>query len=204
MTQYVNLYTPDMRPRRDLLTLNRFAALAVFAVIAVFAGASYASWHATAATSRQQAAETQAPAIRQAVELAQERLSARVVDPRLQADVDELSAVLRNRALLLKWVEQFAQQGAKGFSPYLAGLARQAVDGVWLTELEVDRETDNLALAGLTRDASLVPLYLERLRVEEAFAGRGFRHFELQRPEADSAILGFRVAVRGHKQELLK
>lgn len=201
MNQAVNLYTEDMRPRRDPLSLNRVAgfALGAFAVI-VFAG-FYTSWQASLAVDARLLAEARVESLRNQVTTASERLAARTEDPALQAELERLSAAIRGRDELVQRVEQLAARSVEGFSSYLVGLSRQAVEGVWLTALEVDREYNSLALEGLTEDGSLVPLYLEQLRAEPAFAGRRFSHFGLERPEEDAQILHFRVAAKPADQE---
>lgn len=206
--QSVNLYPQEMRPRRQLLTLAQVVGAALLTLLLVMLNATYVRWQATEALVAQQTVQTRNPQLRQAVTAAQQRLDERRADPALTAELEQLSSDLRSQERLLQWVEQFASEGTEGFSPVLAGLARQAVDGVWLTALEIDRNNNNLALTGLTRDARLVPLFLEQLRRESAFAGRRFRQFELARPGDkgdgsdeghDSQVLGFYVAGRPAK-----
>lgn len=204
MMQSVNLYTQDLRPRRDVLTLTHTALAGAAVLLMVLLSALYTDWRADQAVAAQQSLQAQIPQLQAAVKTAEESLSQRRADTALAADVDRLSRALVNRERLLAWMQQFARTGAEGFSPYLAGLARQAVNGVWLTGLEVDRETGAMALTGLTRDGGLVPFYLEQLRSEPAFAGRRFRHFELDRSVEDSSVLRFRVASHAGEQEARK
>ena len=179
MIQSVNLYTEDMRPRRDSLTLNQITLTALLALAIVVLGSAYAGGKADNAIAARQVADARVVALRDNVASAAETLKTRTQDPQLQAELDRMSSTLRSRDDLITQVEQLAQQTAQGFSPLFLGLARQRVEGVWLTALEVDRNSGNLALEGLTTDGSLVPFYLERLRAEEAFAGQRFRHFKI-------------------------
>lgn len=201
MTQSVNLYPQDMRPRQDVLTLTQLAASCLGILVLVMLGSWYAAWHATVAVEKKEIAETQLAQARKAVAAADERLQRRVNDPSLIAELEQLRQILANQEGLLQQVKHINRQSEQGFSDVMLGLSRQAVDGVWLTHLEIDRETGALALAGLTENGSLVPRYLEQLRSETAFAGRRFRYFRLDRPEDDSRILAFRIAAQVQREE---
>jgi MSHA biogenesis protein MshI len=201
MIQSVNLYTEDMRPRRDPLTLTQVTTVALAALVVLSLASFYAGWRADEAASARQAANARIAELRSALADAGDRLERRAEDPALRGELEKLSAALRRGDELVQQVERLASRSAEGFSPFMLGLARQAVDGVWLTTLEVDRDTGNLVLEGLTEDGSLVPLYLEQLRSEPAFSGRRFRYFRLDRPEDSAAVLGFRVAAQVGGQE---
>lgn len=196
MIQSVNLYTEDMRPRHNVLTLNQISGAALLALVLVTLAVFYAGWQADEAATARQSAEARVAVLQADVTAAGERLQRRVEDPGLRLELEQLHAALQNHDDLVKRVERLAAYSTEGFSPLMLGLSRQAVDGVWLTALEVDRESGNLALDGLTRDGSLVPFYLEQLSREEAFAGRRFRYFRLDRPEDRADVLGFRVATQ--------
>ena len=196
MIQSINLYTEDMRPQRDLLTLPHLVAAALVAIAIVASASAYANWRAHQSSNLESIAESRAAELHAQVAADEKRLEGRVEDSALQADLEQLTAALRHRDQLVQRVEQLASRSAAGFSPYMLGLANQAVDGVWLTGMEIDRDTGDLVLKGLTSNGSLVPLYLEQLRSEPVFNGRRFRYFRLDRPEDGSEILSFRVAAQ--------
>jgi hypothetical protein len=63
----------------------------------------------------------------------------------------------------------------------LRALARTSVEGVWLTRIQFIKGKGDLALVGRATRAELVPVYLERLRSEEALRGREFSRLEVSR-----------------------
>lgn len=193
MKQQINLYTEDMRPRQELFTATRLAGVVLAALIFVVISAGYASWQASGSGADRQAAQVRLAEIRSDLADVVTQLEGRTVDPALAAELERLNLDLQNRVALITRLENLALRGAQGFSPLLTGLSRQAVDGVWLTSLEVDREPGNLVLRGLTEDGGLVPYYLEQLRLEPAFAGRRFRQFRLEQIEDRKGVLGFSV-----------
>ena len=60
----------------------------------------------------------------------------------------------------------------EAFSPYLFALARQTMNGVWLTSVEIGGKSGELVLKGRVLDSDLVPAYIGRLSKEQPFAGR--------------------------------
>ena len=62
-----------------------------------------------------------------------------------------------------------------GFGQYLSGLARQRVEGVWLTKVAVHASSGDMVLEGRALSAERVPAYLGQLRRDTVFAGRSRR-----------------------------
>jgi Fimbrial assembly protein (PilN) len=100
---------------------------------------------------------------------------------RSSALADELVRVeeqLRVRRALLEGIHGGASNNAEGFSPYLSALARQTMQGVWLTGVDIAAAGD-LVLKGRVLDGELVPLYIQRLHREPLFKGRVVRELQL-------------------------
>lgn len=71
-------------------------------------------------------------------------------------------------------------------STVLDALASAAIDGVWLTRIRFDRTVNELRLEGRTRDARLLPQYLQALGRQAPFKGMALATLDAQRPEAAS------------------
>ena len=193
MKQSVNLYTDAFRPSREWLTLER-AVVALVLVLVVIAGvgalAEYrlAGVEAALADLEQRQARKQ-----QAVETLQGKVQTRRKDPELEEQVARLEQRVRDRRRLVERADSVAQASSEGFSPYLKGLARQSLDGLWLKRIRLDLIRDRLGLAGRTLKGQKVPEYLQKLREEPVFEGRRFARFSIERPE-DGDSLSFQVA----------
>ena len=75
-----------------------------------------------------------------------------------------------------------------GFADQFTGLARQHVQGVWITGLYIHAGGEKLNLEGSTYEAELVPRYLQRLAQEPSFQGIEFKTFLMQRADKSSQI----------------
>lgn len=87
----------------------------------------------------------------------------------------------RDRQLLALQGGEHGQR--HGYSEALAALARQHQEGLWLTAIDLRAGSRQLQIHGRSLSASLLPAWLSNLENEAVFAGRQFRHFEMQRDE---------------------
>jgi len=90
-----------------------------------------------------------------------------------------------------------------GFSEYMEALARQHVQGTWLTGVDIDNGGKSLSLHGKTLASELVPRYIQRLGSEQILAGISFNAMDLQRPPeqkeqsfAGNVPLDFNISTR--------
>ena len=71
-----------------------------------------------------------------------------------------------------------------GFARYMQAFSRQAIDGLWLTGLDIAASGSELQIYGRTLSADLVPNYLKRLNQEPAMQGRRFAELRISLPKA--------------------
>ncbi len=183
----VDLYDPSLFMRRR--ELGAWAPVAAL-VAALGVGIGVAAWmkvEQSALKARLQQADSQLSALRpdpKGAELDASREQA------LQAEL----ARMRSRLELLS-----APPGAQPVSAVLEGLAAATLDGVWLTRIQFDRSGRQLQLEGRTRDARLLPRYLQSLGRQPAFAGLPLSAVDASRPEPSSgqgappALIAFRI-----------
>jgi MSHA biogenesis protein MshI len=193
MIQQVNLYTDELRPRKE--TLQARMALSILALALVVIGVSagvvrYQAWHLQAQVDTRQAQNDQ---LQRSVEQLTSEAEARQPDPDVEAALERVTSTLARRQRLLSHVEDLVTSEARGFSTQLSALARQVPQGLWLTHIRLDGHQGSVALAGGSQTGRLVPVYLERLSREPAFAGKTFGSFRLDREE-DGRWIEFQVA----------
>lgn len=76
----------------------------------------------------------------------------------------------------------------EGFVPQFTGLAKQHVDGLWLTALHLQQGGEKLSLRGSTNSPELLPKYLQRLSNEPSLSGIEFKTFVMQRNKEKTQI----------------
>ena len=193
MTQRIDLYRDDLRPREPSDELRRNGTIAGALVLVLFAWGAVAQWQAAARGGELVRLKAEQVALQAAMTAATERLAQRAPDPALTAALVEAQAAVDGR----RWLaEQLGRAGADAvaFSAVLEGLGRQRPEPLWLTRIHVGEGGQALGLAGRALEASVVPGYLERLGREPALQGREFTHFRIDQPTEDAPALAFELA----------
>lgn len=177
MSQQINLFNPSLEHQNKI-----FSAVAMMQALLLIALGGVAL--ALFMTYRVAGSERMEEMGRQQVALRETRLAmvARDFAPRqrnvaLAQEVADAEAGLR----ILQDAKQMLLRGnfgsAVGYSAYLSALARQSVNGVWLTGLTISG--NDLSIEGSSVRADLVPLYINRLASESAFEGKSFAGLEI-------------------------
>ena len=108
-----------------------------------------------------------------------------------------LEASLASQKQALEAFESGALGRTEGYASLLRALARVSVEGVWLTRIRLAEGSGELSLSGRATRADLVPVYLERLRSEQALRGQAFSRLEVTRAAAAPAAPGAAAAPSG-------
>jgi len=197
MSQQINLYSPIFRKQQKVFSAATMlqGMLLIVVVVGVFyyAVSLQSSLLEIRATDsgRQLQSELERLKAYGARESPAER--AKLLAERKKA----LEAGLASQTVALKAFESGALGRTEGYAPLLRALARVSVEGVWLTRIQVAEGTGELSLTGRATRAELVPVYLERLRSEEALRGQTFSRLEVVRVAAAAAAPGATPAPPG-------
>ena len=181
--QQVNLYQKELRPAQAPFSAGTVLGVAGVWLLLLVTILGVGGWRQH--RSAVQLAAAQAAATRETRQLAQ--LEARypppAKDPVLARESARLQVARDGRAFLLTQLEGKSLGNTDGFSPQLTALARQTMSGLWLTHIDLRQGGKELTLEGGVGKATTVPLYLQRLAGEQAFAGMEFDTFRLSRPQ---------------------
>lgn len=183
MSAQINLYHPRFLKRRELLTLAN-VVLAAFLLYAVLAWSGWWAWQE--ANARREAAtlaETQLKAAKDQVEAATKAAKLRQPSPQLISEVNGAEGLLRRRSEIARLLESGAIGDSKGFSEYLRGFARQAPEGLWLTEFTIGAGGSDLEIRGRVVNPAALPDYIRRLGTENVFKGRNFASLTMNRTD---------------------
>jgi Tfp pilus assembly protein PilN len=172
MSQQINLFNPDFLQKKKLFTATTMAAglgvlLLGLAAVGVAAKMRVASLQAQAAQGAVQLEKTQKRLAGVVAEFAP-----RKEDPRLAEELSQAQSEL----LALKEVAGVIERGelgnTEGYAEYFRALARQNVEGLWLTGVSIAGAGLDIGVRGRAMDAALVPGYLGRLRNERVMQGK--------------------------------
>jgi len=186
MAQQINLYDPALLRKRDWLALaNIVLGAGVLAILVAGAGflarGGLSELQAQAATG-----EAQVKAMRQQVLVLGQRVAERKADPRIERELATARQLVEARGVVLETLRQRLASAAPPFADYLRGLARQSMNGLWITGFAWDAASDGLEIRGRTLDPALLPEYIRRLNREPAFRGQAFAALNIAEGKPDA------------------
>ncbi|MGK0440990.1 MAG: hypothetical protein ACJA0N_000785 [Pseudohongiellaceae bacterium] len=132
----------------------------------------------------------------EAVDSLQKKKQAIEKNSKLLTALSRLESSVKFRRELLASIDPEDQQGSGGFVEYFNGLARQQVNGLWFTEINLQQQGKQMALIGYTQKPELLPRYLQKLSSEPIFEGRQFNLLRMAQAEKPANTLRFEVKTR--------
>lgn len=179
MSQQINLFNPIFLQTKKVFTAVTMAQALGVLVVGIVALAVYGNQSVGAM-------QKQADAGARRLEAKQARLASVNADfaPRQKsADVASQLAEAEAHLAALQRVAGVLERGelgnTQGFSEYFKALARQNVDGLWLTGVAVAGGGNDIGVRGRALDATLLPGYLGRLTREPRMQGKAFGSLQI-------------------------
>jgi hypothetical protein len=190
--QQINLYLPEFRPnRKPLRTVHMAWALLGLTVLLILVSLWSAS--RTSGLASQVAREEEKLNELQGQVADLQSRQPRQRGPSLETEVERLQQDIRRRERIKALIAQQNLGNAEGFSGQLQGLARQSMEDLALEWFSLQQGGAYVELGGRVRSADLVPLYLQRLREENSFAGARFGVLDVGRDDSARPGLEFNV-----------
>jgi len=186
MNQQINLYVAEFRPETNAFRSKfMLQAVAIFAIglmlayVIVHRGLDGVDEELRIVAAQEAAALDRLQNIRP--------LITAITGERSWSDqLDDATRALAERQSLLSLMQGNSLGDTRGFSRHLRALARQHIDGLWLTRVVLSPEGDSTRIEGHAIRAELVPLYVQELTAEPAFATQRFHRFQIDNPTDDA------------------
>lgn len=189
--QQVNLYQDELKKQKINYSALMLAQLSVILILAfsIFTGFRYfqLQQHQVSLVEQQQKQKM----VMANLEKIQAELSLRKKDTALAKRLIERTKELANKQKVLGILSRDEFGNTKGFIEHISGLARQRIDGLWLTQIRIAGGGTDVTLQGSTSKSSLLPKYLQRLSAEKVFTGTEFESLVMTRQEKKKQWLSF-------------
>lgn len=189
--QQVNLYQDELKKVKLnysalMLTQLSIILLVVFSAAAGFRYFQLQSHQSTLVEKQQKQKIAMAE-----LQKIQAELALRKKDAALAKRILDKSKELSNKQKVVGILSRDEFGNTKGFIEHVSGLARQRVEGLWLTQIRIADGGTNVSLHGTTSKSELLPKYLQRLSSEKAFVGTEFQSLVMARQEKKKQWLNF-------------
>jgi hypothetical protein len=187
VSQQINLFNPIFRKQKKVFS----SVTMVRALGIILVACALLAWDAS---NRMRALKLQAAATDARLAAQQQRLNdvrvqyaprarSTTLPPEIKAAEQELS-LLANASDIIK---RGGFGEVRGFSGYFRALARQDLEGIWLTNIVIGNGGATIGLQGNALQAELVPQYMQRLGQEAVMKGKSFATLEIGEPPPPEA-----------------
>jgi len=201
VSQQINLFNPlflEKKKHFSAVTMTQAIALIVLGLGAFYA---FAFWQDRSLA--RQIAESGRAYEQQKQQFAKitAELSPEKREAQLDQDLKSIEAAIALRRSLMGELGKGGPAGPGGYSEYLRAFARQTVQGLWLTSIQIAEGGGQLTMSGRALQADLVPVLIGRLKQESVLRGRPLEGLAITRSTAGKApgraIVEFTVTSQG-------
>ena len=171
MSQQINLYNPQFLERKKYFSAVTMAQALGLLVLGLAVFYAFAFWQGRD-LARQTAESSRAYELqKQRFAKATAELSPQKLETQLDQDLKNADAAIALRKAMLREIRS-GTGNPNAYSEYLRAFARQTVQGLWLTGIQISEGGEQLSLTGRAMRPDLVPVLIGRLRQEPVLRGR--------------------------------
>jgi Tfp pilus assembly protein PilN len=182
MSQQINLFNPAFEEEKQVFAAVTMAQalcmlLAGVTGLCIYAGGRVSTLQDEATAGARQLEKKQARLANVNSDFAPRQKSAALATELAQAE-QQLASLHKVAGVL----EGGELGNTQGYSDYFKALARQNVDGLWLTGVSIAAAGNEIGVHGRALDPTLLPGYLARLTHEKTLQGKAFGSLQINRP----------------------
>jgi hypothetical protein len=182
VSRQINLFNPAFEEQKQVFAAVTMAQslgmlLAGVVGLCIYASARVTDLQNQANAGAKQLEKMQARLAGVSGEFAPRAKSAALATELAQAE-QQLAALHKVAGVL----ERGELGNTQGYSDYFKALARQNVDGLWLTGVSIAAAGNEIGVHGRALDPTLLPGYLSGLTREKAMQGKAFGSLQINRP----------------------
>jgi Fimbrial assembly protein (PilN) len=116
-------------------------------------------------------------------------------EAQLDNELKNTESAIAARQALLRDMQMGITSDSTGYSEYLRAFARQTVQGLWLTGIQIAGGDGQLMVSGRALEADLVPVLIGRLKREPVLSGRLLEGLTISRSVATTGQVASRSVV---------
>ncbi|AFU98061.1 hypothetical protein [Simiduia agarivorans] len=181
--QQVNLYLPELRPRREWLLSSQallfaLAFVVLLLLLSVWGGIKNADLDRELRQAKQSLVEVEAAVVAMSAKIPPSRSAL------IQQEIAALKAELASRERIYTLIHQQNLGNSDGFGEPLLALARQHQSNLSIDRFALAHGGRQLYLAGNAINPEALPQYIQRLQTEPSLQGARFGRLVIERENA--------------------
>ncbi len=199
MNQQINLYQPMFRRQEKVFSATTMIQTVLLLIGLLAAVYFYGYYQIQPMEEQLRKTESGLVKLRSQVDNYRQSVEQQGKSRLLEDQVRRLEGGLEERQRVREILDAQQIGTGPGYSDILTAMARQHVEGTWLTAFEISAGGRALSMDGKTLSSGLVPRYLQRLGEEAVMTGIAFNSIELlkkgkENGDADGREMHFHVS----------
>jgi len=122
-------------------------------------------------------------------------------DPKLEVKLAQLKTKNIDKRRLASYINKMGLDNENSVTRFYKALSENEISGLWLSKIILYKHASDIALEGMTRNASDVPIYIENMKEKPVFGGVSFHTIQLKKSEELPFYTEFYIDSRNHKDE---
>lgn len=189
--QQVNLYQEELRTQKINYSASTLLQLGLILIVVFSAASGFKYFQLKQHQASLVEQQNKQKVAMDKLQKIQAELTLRKRDARLARLISERTKELANKQKVIGILSRDEFGNTKGFIEHVTGLARQRIDGLWLTQIRIADGGTDVTLRGTTAKSALLPRYLQKLSAEKAFTGTEFQSLLMARQQKKTQWLDF-------------
>ena len=187
MSQQINLLNPSLIKQKNFLNPNTIVITLGILLVLMTTYFSYAEKQLLEATAQRNKVAEQLITTQELLKQTTLLHTPHEMNKALSAQIAQLEEKETMQNQILKVVKQSSATPENGYAALMRAFAKQSLDGLWLTSVSIDSQTQQLNISGRTLQADLVPEYISRLGNEPALKGKLFSALNMNLPKNEAS-----------------
>ena len=183
MSQQINLFNPIFLQQKKIFSSRMMAAALALLFVGTAALNAFGNWRVGVMQKEADAGAAQLQARQARLVTVTAEFPPRVKNPAVDAELAEAEGQLAALRQVSGVLERGELGNTQGYAEYFRALARQHVDGLWLTGVSIAGAGIDIGVRGRALDPERVPGYLNRLRREPVLQGKAFGSLRISQGE---------------------
>ena len=188
MSQQINLYSPIFLGKKKYFSAATLLQGLVLIAISMTTFYAYALYQVSALGSQSADMDKHLTIERARLVKVTAEFAPQQQSNTLEEEIRLVETQLATNQKIVAAFKGGAISTTKGFSEFMQALARQSVNGLWLTGFDVSGSESNMTISGRTLFPALVPVYLQRLNSEPTLKGRQLVSLQMRQSGGEALL----------------
>lgn len=179
--QKINLYLPRFQPAQLSLEIKKLLQVLAITIGVIVFTTSVLVILKYNVEQQIVEVEQEKEELAEALKLALSQIPNAIADANLIIRIAREKSVLKKKKQVRDYLYQDRIGKGENFTDLVDQLAKQTVEGIWLSKFEVLNKGEDIQLFGYAKTPKQVSKYIEMLGTQESYQGRNFQQIEIKK-----------------------